>query len=82
MSQQRLKRLARLESRQVKVFVPFDDAAAAASLRWLLTCFAAVAAGKACLVPRYGPNQAPSPAMAEAMRYLDRIAARLPQDGR
>jgi hypothetical protein len=80
MSQQRLKRLARLESRQVKVFVPFDYAAAAASLRWVLDCYAVAAAGKASVVPRYGPPREPSPAKAAALRELDRVAARLAQE--
>jgi hypothetical protein len=77
MSQQRLKRLARLESRQVKVFVPFDYAAAADSLRWVLTCHAAVEAGRASLVPRFGPMPAPSVHKAAALKLLDSIAARL-----
>jgi hypothetical protein len=58
-----------------------DPAAAAASLRWLLACHAAVAAGKACLVPKFGPPREPSPAKAAALRGLDMIAKRL-QEGR
>jgi hypothetical protein len=50
MSQQRLKRLQPLEARKPRVFVPFD--AAAAALRWVLTCYAAVEAGKASLPHR------------------------------
>jgi len=46
MSQQRLKRLQRLEARKPRVFIPFDDAAAAALLQWHLDNFAAVDAGR------------------------------------
>jgi hypothetical protein len=76
----RLKRLTKLESRQVRVFVAFDYAAAAAVLRWHLDCHAAVSAGKARALPRYGPHPEPSPAKHEALRYLDRIAAWLAQE--
>ena len=77
MTAARLKRLTRLESRQVRVFVPFDYAAAAAALRWLIDCFAAVASGKASAVPKFGAPREPSPAMVAALRGLNMIAKRL-----
>jgi hypothetical protein len=77
MSLARLKRIAALEARKPKAFVSVDYAAAAASLCWVLACHAAVAANKASLMPVYGPPREPTPAMAEAMRHLDRMAARL-----
>jgi hypothetical protein len=43
---------------------------------------AAVAAGKASLIPRYGPHPAPTPAKHEALKLLDGIAKRLAQEGR
>jgi hypothetical protein len=42
----------------------------------------AVRAGKASLIPRYGPYSAPSPAEHEALQYLDRIADRLAVEAR
>jgi hypothetical protein len=77
MTAARLKRIAALESRKRRVFVPFDDGAAAALLRWHLDNYAAVEAGRACLIPVYGPHPEPSLAMAAVMRELDRVAARL-----
>jgi hypothetical protein len=77
MTAARLKRLTRLESRQVRVFVPFNYAAAAAALRWVLDCYAAVASGKASLIPRIVPPCEPSPAKHEALRYLNGISKRL-----
>jgi hypothetical protein len=71
------RRLARLEARKPSVFVPFDDAAAAALLQWHLDNFAAVDAGWACAIPVYGPPREPLPALAAILRDSDRIAARL-----
>jgi hypothetical protein len=55
----------------------FDPAEVAMSLRWFITSAEAVRAGKASLIPRFGPMPAPSPAKAAALRGLDMIAARL-----
>jgi hypothetical protein len=74
------KHLARLEARKLVVAVYVDPDAAAAAIRWLLACHAAVAAGKACLVPQFGPHLEPSPAKAAALRQLDSIAAKLAQE--
>jgi hypothetical protein len=82
MSLARLKRLQRLESRRPAERPWPDPVAAAASLSWLLTCFAAVAAGRACLIPRFGPMPAPSPAKAAALKQLDGISKRLAREGR
>jgi hypothetical protein len=82
MTAARLKRLAKLESRRPAERPWRDDGPAAALLQWCIASFEAVDAGKACRLPRYGPHPQPSPAKAEAMRYLGRIAARLAKDGR
>jgi len=76
------RRLARLEARKPRVFVPHDYAADAAALLWFIASAEAVKAGKASPIPRYGPWPEPSPAKAEAMRYLDGIAKRLAQEAR
>jgi hypothetical protein len=73
----RLKRLEALERRKPSVFRPFDYAAAAAALRWLIDCFAAVASGKASLIPKFGPMPAPSDAKRAALQLLEQTAARL-----
>jgi hypothetical protein len=69
----RLKRLARLEARRPSER-PWTDPGpeAIALLRWFIASGEAVKAGKASLVPRYGPHPTPTPAKREAMRYLDR----------
>jgi hypothetical protein len=77
MSQQRLKRLARLEARKPVAVVRVDAAAAAASLRWVLDCYAAVEAGKASVIPRYGPHPEPTDAKRAALQLLEQTAARL-----
>jgi hypothetical protein len=78
----RLKRLAKLESRLTKPFVPFDFAGAAELLRWILEQHAIVARGKACLIPIYGPHREPSLAMVAVMKELDRVAKRLAEERR
>ena len=82
MSQQRLKRIAALEAKKPIVVLRVDADAAADSLRWVLTCHDAVEAGKACLVPRFGPPREPSDAMRRVLQQLDSIAARLAAEGR
>jgi hypothetical protein len=77
MSLQRLKRLQRLESRRPAEKPYVDRPEAVALLRWYIASAEAVRAGKASLVPRYGPPREPSPAKHEALRALDRVAARL-----
>jgi hypothetical protein len=77
MSQQRLKRLQRLESRKPTVGPRVDAVEAAAALLWAIASFEAVRANKASLIPRYGPHREPSVHKHEALRSLDRIAARL-----
>jgi hypothetical protein len=77
MSQQRLRRLARLESRRPVIVLRLDPVEAAAALRWLIDCFAAVDAGKASHIPRYGPHREPSVHKLAALRLLDGIAKRL-----
>ena len=78
------RRLARLEARKPKAFVPHDYAAAAASLRWHLDCYAAVQAGRACRLPSPPPQPESewSPAKLAALQLLDSIAARLAQEAR
>jgi hypothetical protein len=71
MSQQRLKRLAALEARRPVVVLRVDPVAAAAAVRWILTCHAAVAAKKASAIPRYGPHPEPSVHKLAALRLLD-----------
>jgi hypothetical protein len=78
MTAARLKRLQRLEARRPSERPWFDPGPAAIELlRWHLDCHAAVDAGRACEIPRYGPHPEPSPALAAVMRELDRVAARL-----
>jgi hypothetical protein len=77
MTAARLKRLARLESRKPVAVLRVDPVEVAALLRWCLASFAAVEAGKACAVPRYGPPESPSPALEAIMRESDRMHARL-----
>jgi hypothetical protein len=77
MSLARLKRIAALEAKKPIVVLHVDPVEAAAALRWVLSCHAAVAAGKACLVPKFGPPREPTPAKAAALRGLDMIAKRL-----
>jgi hypothetical protein len=71
------RRLARLEARKPAVVVRVDAAAAAVAMQWCIASFEAVKFGKASAIPKYGPPREPSPAMHEALRSLDRIAARL-----
>ena len=42
-----------------------------------VACYAAAKSGKACLVVRFGPHPAPTPAKLAVMRELDRVGARL-----
>ncbi len=51
--------------------------AAIALLQWCLASFAAVEAGRACLVPEYGPHPEPSDGKRRVLAESDRIAARL-----
>ncbi len=78
MSLQRLRRLQRLEARR-PAERPWTDPGpvAIALLQWCLASFAAVDAGKASAVPRYGPHPAPSEAFERIMRDADRMHARL-----
>jgi hypothetical protein len=59
----------------------FDPVAAAAALLWVLDCYASVAAGKASLIPVYGPPREPTDAKRAALQLLDSIAARLTAGG-
>ena len=76
MSIARLKRLQRLEARQPKG-PPWFDVYDAAIALWQAFGFEALAAGKASLVPLYGPPEAPTAAFELAMRCYDMMHERL-----
>jgi len=79
MTQQRRRRLERLESRQPTGPVWTDPGPAAiALLEWFIACHEAVEAGKACRLPyEPEPESQWSPAKAAVMRESDRMHAKL-----
>jgi hypothetical protein len=78
MTAARLRRLARLEARRPAERPWTDPGPAAIELiHRCIDSFAAVEAGRASAIPRYGPHPQPSPAFEAIMRESDRIAARL-----
>jgi hypothetical protein len=79
MSQQRLKRLQRLESRRPSERPRFDPGPAAiALLEWFIANHDAVEAGKACRLPfELEPESSWSDAKRRVMAEADRLAARL-----
>jgi hypothetical protein len=68
------RRLAKLKPER-----PWVDPgpAAIALLQWCLESFAAVDAGRACEIPRYGPHPRPSDAKLRVLADSDKLAARL-----
>lgn len=78
MTLDRKRRLAALEASLLRPqFKPFPEAAATALLKWILDSHAAVAAGKACPVPRTYEPTPDTPAKAAVHAMLDRVADRL-----
>jgi hypothetical protein len=80
MSLTRSKRIEALEARKPVTVLRIDAAAAAAALRWCIASFEAATAGKASLIPRYGPPREPTPAMVAVLKQLDGIAKRLAEE--
>jgi len=80
MTAARLKRIAALEARQPRGRPNFDPGPAAiALLQWFVANHEAIETAKACRLPapELEPESSWSPAMFEAMRHFDRLAARL-----